>query len=96
MKVALIQLWFGPLPEYFNYHLETTKNIDLIDFYFFTDQDLDIKQDNFFYHKILVSNILSITYGPIRHVITQSNYIKIINQNFIIREIFIKNKKSIF
>jgi hypothetical protein len=52
MKVALIQLWFGPLPEYFNYHLETTKNIDLIDFYFFTDQDLDIKQDNFFYHKI--------------------------------------------
>jgi hypothetical protein len=52
MKVALIQLWFGPLPEYFNYHLETTKNIDLIDFYFFTDQDLDIKQDNFFHHKI--------------------------------------------
>jgi len=52
MKVALIQLWFGSLPEYFNYHLETTKNIDLIDFYFFTDQDLDIQQDNFFYHKI--------------------------------------------
>ena len=52
MKVGLIQLWFGPLPEYFNYHLETTKNIDLIDFYFFTDQDLDIQQDNFFYHKI--------------------------------------------
>ena len=52
MKVALIQLWFGHIPDYFQYHLETIKNIDLIDFYFFTDQDLDIKQDNFFYHKI--------------------------------------------
>jgi len=52
MRVALIQLWFGPIPDYFQYHLETIKNINLIDFFFFTDQDLDIKQDNFHYYKI--------------------------------------------
>jgi hypothetical protein len=52
MRVALIQLWFGSIPDYFQYHLETIKNINLIDFFFFTDQDLDIKQDNFYYYKI--------------------------------------------
>lgn len=62
MKVALIQLWFGPIPDYFQYHLETIKNINLIDFYFFTDQDLDIEQNNFHYYKIdreYITGILS-------------------------------------
>jgi hypothetical protein len=62
MKVALIQLWFGPIPDYFQYHLETIKNINLIDFYFFTDQDLNIEQNNFHYYKIdreYITGILS-------------------------------------
>lgn len=52
LKIGLIQLWFGSIPDYFKYHLETIKNIDFIDFHFFTDQDLDIKQSNFYYYKI--------------------------------------------
>jgi len=52
LKIGLIQLWFGPIPDYFKYHLETIKNIDFIDFHFFTDQELDIEQSNFHYYKI--------------------------------------------
>jgi hypothetical protein len=52
LKIGLIQLWFGPIPDYFKYHLETIKNIDFIDFHFFTDQELDIEQSNFYYYKI--------------------------------------------
>lgn len=51
-KIGLIQLWFGSIPDYFKYHIETVKNIDFIDFHFFTDQDLDVKQSNFYYYKI--------------------------------------------
>lgn len=40
------------IPDYFKYHLETIKNIDFIDFHFFTDQDFEIKQNNFYSYKI--------------------------------------------
>jgi len=52
LKIGLIQIWFGTIPDYFEYHLETIKNIDFIDFHFFTDQELDIEQSNFYYYKI--------------------------------------------
>lgn len=52
LKIGLIQIWFGPIPDYFKYHLETIKNIDFIDFHFFTDQDFEIKQNNFYSYKI--------------------------------------------
>lgn len=52
-KIALIQVWFGKIPDYFWYHLETTKNIQYIDFFIFTDQELKINLPNY--------NIISIT-----------------------------------
>lgn len=47
MKVCLIQVWFGPIPDYFWYHYETTKNIKGFDFLFFTDQDLVLDSVNY-------------------------------------------------
>jgi hypothetical protein len=46
MKLLLIQTWFGPIPDYFWFHYETTKNLN-IDFLFVTDQDLDLDSPNY-------------------------------------------------
>jgi hypothetical protein len=46
MKLLLIQTWFGPIPDYFWFHYETTKNLN-IDFLFVTDQDLDLDSLNY-------------------------------------------------
>jgi len=52
MKIALIQVWIGEIPDYFWFHYETTKNLKNIDFLFFTDQDLKLDAKNYFIHKI--------------------------------------------
>lgn len=40
--IALVQVWFGKLPDYFEYHYDTCLNQN-IDFYVFTDQEVDPK-----------------------------------------------------
>lgn len=46
-KIKLIQLWLGPIPDYFWYHYETTKNIG-IDFLFVTDQvNFEVEAKNY-------------------------------------------------
>ena len=42
-KIALIQVWLGPLPDYFKYHLKTCENQSYIDFFIFTDHNIDFK-----------------------------------------------------
>ena len=56
-KIALIQVWLGPIPEYFKYHFETIKNLDYIDFLFFTDQEIEQKSDNFKKIKLSVEDL---------------------------------------
>lgn len=46
MKVILIQLWFGKIPDYFWFHYETTKNLD-INFLFVTDQEINLESQNY-------------------------------------------------
>jgi FkbM family methyltransferase len=42
-KVLLIEVWLGPLPDYYQFHKETiTKQNEIFDIYFFTDQEVDI------------------------------------------------------
>lgn len=36
-RAALVEVWMGKLPDYFQYHLETIKYVNQIDFYFFTN-----------------------------------------------------------
>ena len=45
-KIILIQLWLGPIPDYFWYHYDTVKNIDGIDFLFVTDQEITLDSRN--------------------------------------------------
>jgi len=40
--IALVQVWLGKLPDYFEYHYDTCVNQN-IDFYVFTDQEVDSK-----------------------------------------------------
>lgn len=59
-KIALIQVWLGPIPDYFEYHFESIKNLKNIDFIFFTDQDLKFKSENLkveYINKDLLQNL---------------------------------------
>ena len=42
-KIALIQVWLGDFPNYFKYHLKTCENQSYIDFFIFTDHNIDFK-----------------------------------------------------
>lgn len=46
MKIVLIQLWLGKIPDYFWYHYETTKNLNL-NFLFVTDQEIILNSKNY-------------------------------------------------
>lgn len=66
-NIILIQLWIGPIPDYFWYHYETTKNMSGIDFLFVTDQtDLVLDAKNYsviFVTKDTVENLLKVKTG---------------------------------
>ena len=63
-NIILIQLWIGPIPDYFWYHYDTTKNISGVDFLFITDQtDLVLDANNYkviFITKDIVEDLLKI------------------------------------
>jgi hypothetical protein len=45
-KIILIQLWLGKIPDYFWFHYETTKNLN-VDFLIFTDSELIVDSPNY-------------------------------------------------
>ena len=47
MKLKLIQLWMGQIPDYFWYHYETTKNLKDVEFLIFTDSGLIVDSPNY-------------------------------------------------
>lgn len=47
MKLKLIQLWIGKIPDYFWFHYETTKNLKDVEFLIFTDDDLVVDSPNY-------------------------------------------------
>ena len=52
-KIALLQVWFGPFPSYFNTHLKTCSNQSQnIDFFIFTDQNIKTSYPNVKIHYI--------------------------------------------
>lgn len=46
MKIILIQVWLGKIPDYFWYHYETTKNLN-VNFLFVTDQEIILDSENY-------------------------------------------------
>ena len=52
-KIALIQTWLGPLPNYFKEHIITCSQQEKIDFFIFTDQVVnDVSYPNIFINPI--------------------------------------------
>jgi hypothetical protein len=50
-EIALVEVWIGKIPDYFQYHIETIGSLSCVDFYFFTDDKnydfSNIKHKNF-------------------------------------------------
>lgn len=53
-RIALIQVWFGNIPDYFEYHYRTCVNLD-IDFYFFSNIRPSHQYDSPNFHFIPIS-----------------------------------------
>ena len=51
MKIAIIGVYFGNLPEYFNLWLKSCEKNTKIDFFIFTDQEIISKPDNVMVYK---------------------------------------------
>ena len=54
MKIILIQLWFGKIPDYFWHHYETTKNLKNVDFLFVTNQNVNLDASNY---RVIKTNV---------------------------------------
>lgn len=61
-NIALVEVWLGKIPEYFQHHVETIGSVSCVDFYFFTnDKEYDfskIKHTNFHLNYIDESEFL--------------------------------------
>jgi len=74
-KIALLQVWFGPFPDYFDAHLQSCKNQNPnINFFIFTDQFLNVSSPN-----IKIYNISKETYKNI--VYNKTNIVADISKN---------------
>ena len=65
-QIALIQVWIGEIPDYFWSHYETTKNINFVDFFIFTDQELHVDAENYIVNNINIKKleeIVSVKFG---------------------------------
>jgi len=61
-QIALVEVWFGKIPDYFKYHIETIGSITCADFHFFTDdKEYDfshVKYQNFTLYYITEEDFL--------------------------------------
>ena len=74
-KIALLQVWFGPFPDYFDAHLQSCKNQNPnINFFIFTDQNININAPN-----IRVCNITKQAYKNL--VYNKTNIVADISDN---------------
>ena len=74
-KIALLQVWFGPFPDYFDAHLQSCKNQNPnINFFIFTDQNININAPN-----IKVYNITKEAYKNL--VYNKTNIVADISEN---------------
>ena len=74
-KIALLQVWFGPFPDYFYAHLQSCKNQNPnINFFIFTDQNININAPN-----IKIYNITKEAYKNL--VYNKTNIVADISEN---------------
>ena len=77
MKIILIQLWLGKIPDYFWFHYETTKNIIGVDFLFVTDQDIVLDSKNYVVVKTTKEKIESLLLDKLNSPIILKNNKKV-------------------
>ena len=94
-NTILIQIWFGPIPDYFWYHYETTKNLNGFDFLFITDQlDFNLDSENYrvmYLDKFSLENLL---YVKTKHKIKISNNKKICDLKASLGDLFYNDIKD--
>ena len=88
MKLCLIQIWLGQIPDYFWYHYETTKNLKNIDFVFFTDQEIILNSKNYKVYKITKKEIEDKLSGILNQEIQLSNNKKVCDLKACYGELF--------
>lgn len=63
-KIALLQVWFGPFPDYFDAHLQSCKNQNPnINFFIFTDQFLNVSSPNIKIYNISKESYKNLVYN---------------------------------
>ena len=63
-KIALLQVWFGPFPDYFDTHLQSCKNQNPnINFFIFTDQFLNVSSPNIKIYNISKESYKNLVYN---------------------------------
>ena len=63
-KIALLQVWFGPFPDYFDTHLQSCKNQNPnIKFFIFTDQFLNVSSPNIKTYNISKESYKNLVYN---------------------------------
>ena len=94
-NTILIQIWFGPIPDYFWYHYETTKNLNGFDFLFITDQlDFNLDSENYrvmYLDKFSLENLL---YVKTKHRIKIPNNKKICDLKASLGDLFYNDIKD--
>ena len=94
-NTILIQIWFGPIPDYFWYHYETTKNLNGFDFLFITDQlDFNLDSENYrvmYLDKFSLENLL---YVKTKHRIKILNNKKICDLKASLGDLFYDDIKD--
>lgn len=88
MRIAFLQLWLGKIPDYFWYHYETTKNLQNIDFYFFTDQEIELDVQNYKVIKTNKDEVESLITSKVNRQITIKNNKKICDLKASLGDIF--------
>ena len=94
-NTILIQIWFGPIPDYFWYHYETTKNLMGFDFLFITDQ-LDFKLDSKNYRVMYLDkfSLENLLYVKTKHRIEIPNNKKICDLKASLGDLFYNDIKD--
>jgi len=77
-KIILLQLWLGDIPDYFWYHYETTKNLN-IDFLFITDQEIRLDSPNYKVIRTTKEDIRSLLFESTQEYIDIPNLRNITN-----------------
>ena len=88
-KIALLQVWFGPFPDYFDAHLQSCKNQNPnINFFIFTDQFLNVSSPNIKIYNISKESYKNLVYNKTNIVADISDNRKLCDYKLLAAHLF--------